>query len=82
MVTWIVVALVLVPLGLLGLAGRAVLVRLPQLRRAAVALQRRAVEAEALQEAAETLQARVEALQRRLDATQRRLAVIKTKRGD
>jgi flagellar biosynthesis/type III secretory pathway M-ring protein FliF/YscJ len=81
-VTWIVVALVVVPLLLLGLAVRPVLARLPRLRRAALALQRRAGEAEALQEAAETLQARAEALQERLDTTQRRLAVIKAKRGD
>lgn len=80
MVTWIVVALVLVPLVLLGLAARPVVARLPRLRRAALALQRHGTEAEALREAAESLQARAEQLQERLDSTQRRLALIRAKR--
>ncbi|MEU7678191.1 hypothetical protein AB0C42_25645 [Micromonospora taraxaci] len=81
MLIWIVLALVLVPLVALALAVRPVLARLPQLRRAAVALQRRAAEAEALQDTAETLQQRAEGVQRELDTASRRLAVIKAKRG-
>ncbi|MEV4659457.1 hypothetical protein [Micromonospora sp. NPDC049301] len=81
MLTWIVLAVVLLPLVALALAVRPVLARLPRLRRAAVALQRRATEAEALRETAEALQQRAEGVQRQLDTTQRRLAVIKAKRG-
>ncbi|MEU6077290.1 hypothetical protein [Micromonospora sp. NPDC047074] len=81
MVKWIVLAVVLFALVVLGLAVRPVLGRLPRLRRAAVALQRRATEAEALRESAEALQTRAEALQEQLDTTQRRLAVIRARRG-
>ncbi|MGC1213106.1 MAG: hypothetical protein WA890_17795, partial [Micromonospora sp.] len=62
-------------------AAAAVLTRLPQLRRAAVALQRRQAEAEALRSAAEGLQERAEELQVRLDSTHEQLAVIKAKRA-
>ncbi|PWR09587.1 hypothetical protein DKT68_11645 [Micromonospora acroterricola] len=81
MLIWIVLAVVLLPLVALALAVRPVLARLPQLRRAAVALQRRATEAEALRETAEALQQRAEGVQRQLDTAQQRLAVIKAKRG-
>ncbi|MGC4748207.1 hypothetical protein ACLQ28_21505 [Micromonospora sp. DT201] len=81
MLIWIVLAVVLLPLVALALAVRPVLTRLPQLRRAAVALQRRASEAEALRETAEALQQRAEGIQHQLDTTQRRIMVIKAKRG-
>ncbi|MGW0218693.1 hypothetical protein ACWDXH_30310 [Micromonospora chokoriensis] len=81
MLIWIVLALVLLPFVALALAVRPVLARLPQLRRAAVALQRRAGEAEALRDSAEALQQRAEGVQRQLDTASRRLAVIKAKRG-
>ncbi|MFI5486415.1 hypothetical protein [Micromonospora echinaurantiaca] len=82
MVTWIVLAVVLVALVGFALAVRTVLARLPLLRRAALALQRRATEAEALRESAESLQQRAETLQGQLDTAQRRLELIKAKRGD
>ncbi|SCF13172.1 hypothetical protein GA0070607_5915 [Micromonospora coriariae] len=81
MLKWIVLAVVLLPLVALALAVRPVLARLPQLRRAALALQRRAGEAEALRDTAEALQRRAEGVQRQLDTTQQRLAVIKARRG-
>ncbi|RKN41568.1 hypothetical protein [Micromonospora endolithica] len=82
MVTWIVVALVLVPLVVFALAVRPLLARLPRLRRAALALQGRAAEAETLREAAETLQERAEAVQRQLDTAGQRVALIQAKRGE
>ncbi|MFG1869673.1 hypothetical protein [Micromonospora arborensis] len=81
MLIWIVLAVVLLPLVVLALAVRPVLTRLPQLRRAAMALQRRASEAEALRETAEALQQRAEGIHHQLDTTQRRIMVIKAKRG-
>jgi hypothetical protein len=81
-VTWIVVALVLVPLVVFGLAVRPLLARLPRLRRAALSLQGRAAEAETLRVAAESLQERAEALQRQLDTAGQRVTLIKAKRGD
>ncbi|KIR62242.1 hypothetical protein ABUL04_12210 [Micromonospora harpali] len=81
MVKWIVVAVVLFAFVVLGLAVRPVLVRLPRLRRAAMALQGRQAEAEALRVSAEALQERAEAMQGQVELTQRRLAVIKAKRG-
>ncbi|MGC5053447.1 hypothetical protein ACLQ2S_18540 [Micromonospora sp. DT48] len=82
MLKWIVLALVLVPLVLLALAVRPVLARLPQLRRAVLALQRRVDEATALRESAEHLQQQAEGLQSRLDTTQQRLTLIRARRGD
>jgi flagellar biosynthesis/type III secretory pathway M-ring protein FliF/YscJ len=80
-VTWIVLAVVLFALVVLGLAVRPVLARLPRLRRAAVALQGRQAEAEALRSTAEALQQRAEALQARAATAQERVALIKAKRG-
>lgn len=82
MVKWIVLAVVLFSLVVLALAVRPVLVRLPRLRRAAVALQQRQEQAESLRSTAELLQERAEVLQRQAAITQRRLAVIKSKRGN
>jgi hypothetical protein len=78
---WILLALVLVPLVVFGLAVRPLLVRLPGLRRAALALQRRQVEALRLAATAEVLQERAEVLQRQLATTQDRLEVINARRG-
>jgi hypothetical protein len=81
-VKWIVLGVVLLALLVLALAARSVVVRLPGLRRAALALLRRQAEAEALARNAAALQERAEGLQRQAEATQRRLAVIKAKRGE
>ncbi|WP_018723023.1 hypothetical protein [Salinispora fenicalii] len=81
MVVWIVVALVVLPFVLLGLALRPVLTRLHRLRRAAVVLQRQAGEAAALQTTAAALQARAEGLQEQLAATQRQVAAVRSRRG-
>ncbi|WP_018215405.1 hypothetical protein [Salinispora vitiensis] len=81
MVMWIVVALVLLPFVLLGLAVRPVLTRLPRLRRAAVALQRHADEAAALQTTAVALQARAEGLQEQLTTVQHRAATVRSRHG-
>ncbi|SCF21900.1 hypothetical protein [Micromonospora mirobrigensis] len=81
MVKWIVLAVLLFALVVLALAARPVLVRLPRLRRAAVALQRRQGEAEALRDAAEELAARAGELQRRAETTQQRVELIKARRG-
>jgi flagellar biosynthesis/type III secretory pathway M-ring protein FliF/YscJ len=80
-VKWIVLAVLLFALVVLALAARPVLVRLPRLRRAALALQRRQADAEALRGTAEVLQERAEVLQRQVETTQQRLAVINAKRG-
>lgn len=77
---WIVVALVVLPFVLLGLAVRPVLNRLRRLRRAAVALQRHADEAVALQTTAAALQARAEGLQDQLATTQQRAAAVRSRR--
>lgn len=81
MVVWIVVALVLLPFVLLGLAVRPVLTRLRRLRRAAVALQQHADEAAALQTTAVALQARAEGLQEQLATIQHRAAAVRSRRG-
>ncbi|WDZ82603.1 hypothetical protein [Micromonospora cathayae] len=81
MLKWILLAVVLVPLVVFGLAVRPVLARLPRLRRAALALQRRQEEAMTLAATAEVLQERAEVLQRQLATTQERLEVIKARRG-
>ncbi|MFC3502442.1 hypothetical protein ACIBTV_25350 [Micromonospora sp. NPDC049366] len=80
MVKWIVLGLVLFALLVLALAVRTVLARLPQLRRAAVALQRRQADAEALAGSAQALQARAESLQEQLLTAQHRMELIKAKR--
>lgn len=81
MVVWIVVALVLLPFVLLGLAVRPVLTRLRRLRRAAVALRQHADEAAALQTTAVALQARAEGLQEQLATIQHRAAAVRSRRG-
>lgn len=81
MVGWIVVALVVLPFVLFGLAVRPVLTRLRRLRRAAVALQRHADEAAALQTTAVALQARAEGLQQQLATAQQQIAAVRPRRG-
>lgn len=81
MVTWIVLGALLVGLLLLAVAARRVLVRLPQLRRAALALHQRQAQAEGLRHAAIALEERVAAVQRQVDETQRRVAVLRARRG-
>ncbi|MFI6263597.1 hypothetical protein [Micromonospora sp. NPDC051006] len=82
MVKWIVLAVVLFALLVLALAVRAVLARLPGLRRAAVALQRRQAEAEALAGSAAALQVRADAVSRQLADAQLRVELIRANRGD
>lgn len=82
MVKWIVLAVVLVGLLVLGLAIRRVLSRLPRLQRAALALQRRQEQAEDLQRVALAVQDRAEALQQQVDTMQRHVILIKAKRGE
>lgn len=82
MVKWIVLAVVLLSLLILALAVRPVLVRLPGLRRAALALQGRQAEAEVLQRSAIDLQDQIVLLQQQAEVTQRRIAVIQAKRGE
>lgn len=78
---WIVVALVVVPCVLLGLAVRPALTRVRRLRRAAVALQRHAAEAAELHTTAAALQARAEGLQARAANAQQQVAAIRSRRG-
>ncbi|WP_329110134.1 hypothetical protein OG792_14660 [Micromonospora sp. NBC_01699] len=82
MVTWIVLAVVLFALFVLVLAARPVLVRLPGLERAALALLRRQGQVEALASRAETLQERLLVLQRQAEVTRQRLILIKAKHGE
>ncbi|MCN0178893.1 hypothetical protein HCB17_08055 [Salinispora arenicola] len=81
MVVWIVVALVVVPFVLLGLAARPVLTSVRRLRRAAVALQRHAGAAAELQTTAAALQVRAEELQARAANAQQQIAAIRSRRG-
>lgn len=77
MLTWILLAVVGCALLVLVLAVRAVLVRLPALRRAVLALQRRQVQVEALATQAQRLQSRVEALERSLAEGERRRSLAR-----
>ncbi|AVT28666.1 hypothetical protein C6361_03220 [Plantactinospora sp. BC1] len=81
MVKWIVLAVVLVGLLVLGLAARRVLTRLPRLHRAARGLQRRQEQAEDLQRVALAVQDRAEAMQQQVETLQQRLVLIRAKRG-
>ncbi len=81
MVTWIVVAVCVVALLVLGLAVQPVLGRLGALREAAVGLLDRQQDALALQARAETLTATVQALQQRAELASEQVAVIKAARG-
>ncbi|HEY3009119.1 MAG TPA: hypothetical protein VGJ63_13795 [Micromonosporaceae bacterium] len=81
MVWWIVAALLLAAVVILGLAVRPVLTRLGALRRAAGALHERQAQALALQRAAEALSERAALLGEQADAARRRLTKIKTRRA-
>jgi hypothetical protein len=79
-VWWIVLGVFLGALVILGLAVRAVLVRLGGLRRAAMLLQQRQGQALALQEAATALNERVALLNDQVESANRRMALIKARR--
>ncbi len=81
MVTWIVVAVFLLALLVLGLAVRPVLARVGGLLAAAERLQRHRAAALALQARAETLAAGAQALGERAATAQERVAVLKAARG-
>jgi hypothetical protein len=80
-VTWIVVAVCVVALLILGLAVQPVLGRLGALREAAVGLLERQHDVLALQARAETLTATVQALQERAELAGEQVAVLKAARG-
>ncbi len=81
MVTWIVVAVCVVALLVLGLAVQPVLGRLGALREAAVGLLDRQRDAMALQVRAEKLAATVQALQERAELAGEQVTGIKAARG-
>ncbi|MFC0527788.1 hypothetical protein [Phytohabitans kaempferiae] len=81
MVLWIVIAVVLVGLLVLGLAAGSLMGRLGPLRRASTTLLRRQSEVEQLRAAAVTLAQEAEALRLKTEITQERLALIKVKDG-
>ncbi|HEX6969703.1 MAG TPA: hypothetical protein VF174_12960 [Micromonosporaceae bacterium] len=74
MVRWIVLATVSVAVVTLAAAVRSVLVRLPRLRRSAIALQRHRARAEALQHSVSRLQERVTVLRGQAESARRRTA--------
>ena len=82
MVTWIVVAVIVLAFVVLGLALMAVAGRLPELRRAALKLQRRQEQALKLQEGAATLEQSILALQERAQLAAGQVAVIQAGRGE
>ena len=81
MVTWIVVAVIVVSLLILGAAILSVLGRLTGLQRAARRLQLRQEQAMKLSERAAVLTETIAALQERAESTQNKVAVIKAGRG-
>jgi hypothetical protein len=82
MVKWIVIAVVVLGLVLLGIAGMSVVRRLPELDRAMRKLMRRQEEALKLQADAEQLQRTILAVQHKAEIAQEQVAVIKAGRGD
>jgi hypothetical protein len=80
-VTWIVVAVVVLSLLILGAAILSVLGRLTGLQRAARRLQLRQEQAVKLSERAGVLTETIAALQERAESTQQQVAVIKAGRG-
>lgn len=82
MLTWIVIAVIVVALFILGWAVTPLLGRLRRLDRATRRLQLRQEQATGLQAGAETLTASLAGLQERAAAAEQRLAVIKAARGD
>ena len=80
MVIWIVLGAVLLGLIILALAVRAVLARLPRLRRALLVLLRRQAEVAALQTTVDSLQDRLRAVQSQAELAQRSVAVIQARR--
>ena len=81
MVTWIVVAVVVFSLILLGAAVGSVVGRLRGLERAGRRLQRRQEQAMKLQEGAVVLEQTLDGLQKRAELMEAQLAVIKAGRG-
>lgn len=81
MLKWIVLAVFVVALVVLGLAVRPVLVRLPRLHRSVRRLQRREQELLRLQHSAAVLEETLAGLQERGTVAQDRLAVIRAGRG-
>ena len=79
--TWIWVAVVVVPLIVLIAAIAALLSRLSGLRRAGERLRLRRTEAMRLQESVAALEGSVQGLRERADQAQRRLTVIRAARG-
>lgn len=82
MVTWIVVAVVVLALLVLVLAVMSVVGRLSALQRAARRLQLRQEEAMRLQQGAATLEASVAALQQRAELAQEQMVAIRGRRHD
>lgn len=80
-VWWIVGALLLGAVVILGLAVRPVLMRLGALRKAAESLRERGAQALALQQAAEALSERAALLGEQADAANRWMTKIKTRRA-
>lgn len=75
-------AVVLLALLILLLAARPVLVRLPRLRQAVLALSRHRAQAESLQQRAGALQERIVALQRQAESAQESFTLIRAGRGN
>ena len=73
---WIWIAVVVVALVILGVAGAKLLGRLDGLRRAAARLQRRQAEAVKLQESALELQVKVLEVQQRAEVVQEHVAQL------
>ena len=82
MVTWIVVAAVLLGLVVLAGATTSLVGRLPRLRRAVRSAQQRRAEAATLQESAAALEERLAVVQRQAMRAQERLALVRAKRVD
>jgi hypothetical protein len=79
---WVVGAIGLLGLVLLGLAARTVLLRLPALRRAMARLEQRAAQAQALQASVEALQERMVGLQEQAETVRTGVATIRPEQQD
>jgi hypothetical protein len=81
-VTWIVVAVIVLALIVLVLAARPVLSRLSGLSRALARLRRQAESAQALRARSAELETGLAGLRESAESTERRLAVLRARRGD
>jgi len=79
---WVVGAIVLCGLVLLGLAARTVLLRMPELKRAMSRLERRAEQAQALQSSVEALQERMMGLQQQAETVRAGMATVRPEQQD